>query len=58
MENASKASIHLRNLRYLRENFLEFITLQGIYGYAVCNCFVNRELKEATFNVNQLEKLG
>jgi len=31
MENASKASIHLRNQRYLRENFLEFIALQGVY---------------------------
>jgi len=31
MKNAGKASIHLRNQRYLRENFLEFIALQGIY---------------------------
>jgi hypothetical protein len=30
MENASKASIHLRNLRDLREKFLNFIALQGI----------------------------
>jgi hypothetical protein len=28
MENASKASIHLRNLRDLREKFLEFMALQ------------------------------
>jgi hypothetical protein len=28
MENASKASIHLQDLR---EKFLEFIALQGIY---------------------------
>ena len=30
MKNASKASIHLRNLRDLRENFLEFMALEGI----------------------------
>jgi hypothetical protein len=30
MEHASNASIHLRNLRDLREKFLEFMALQGI----------------------------
>ena len=30
MENASNASIHLRNLRDLREKFLKFMALQGI----------------------------
>jgi hypothetical protein len=29
MENASKASIHLRNPRDLRERFSEFMSLQG-----------------------------
>jgi hypothetical protein len=41
MENASKASIHLRNLRDLRENFLEFIALKGI-----CKIFTAEVTKE------------
>jgi hypothetical protein len=41
MENASKASIHLRNLRDLREKFLEFMALQGI-----CKSFTAEVTKE------------
>ena len=42
MENASKASIHLRNLRDLRENYLKFMALQGI-----CKSF-NSEVRRNT----------
>jgi len=41
MENASKASIHLRNLRYLREKFLEFLALQ-----VICKSFNAEGTKE------------
>jgi hypothetical protein len=53
MENASKASIHLRNLRDLRENFLEFIALKGI-----CKIFtaeVTKELLITTQSSHSLE---
>jgi len=41
MENASKASIHLRNPRNLREKFLEIMALQGI-----CKSFTAEVTKE------------
>jgi hypothetical protein len=41
MENASKASIHLRNQRNLREKFLEFKALQGM-----CKSFTTEVTKE------------
>ena len=41
MENASKASIYLRNLRDLREKFLEFMALLG-----KCKSFTAEVTKE------------
>jgi hypothetical protein len=53
MENASKASIHLRNLRDLREKFLEFMALQGI-----CKSFTAEVTKEyAKFAKSYFEAL-
>jgi hypothetical protein len=53
MENASKASIHLRNLRNLREKLLEIMALQGI-----CKSFTAEVTKEhakfAKFNFEAL----
>jgi hypothetical protein len=62
MENSSKVSIHLRNLRDLREKFLEFMALQGISKsytaeltkeYAMCAKFCFEALcfnEDAEFN--------
>jgi hypothetical protein len=52
-ENASKASIHLRNLRDLREKFLEFMALEEI-----CKSFTAEFAEEyAEFAMKYFEAL-